>query len=194
MSKIHALIIDDHKVVAEGLTKVFEADGRVEVIATASSLAEAWELVGRVQPDVVLVDLRLPDSQGYDAIASARRAFPKAKVIAITGYGGNARIAIEKYGADAFISKSLASDIVTRTVFELCPVAQERPESPRALSGRELEVAKLVAGGLTNEEIASRLTLSLNTVKTHVSSTLKKLGLRRRLDLALYLSHRKPAE
>lgn len=190
MQRISALIIDDHRVVSEGIAKVLEADGRFEVLGLAASLAEAQVLARHIQPDAVLVDLRLPDSLGYNAIDTARSLFPDAKVLAITGYGDLARAAAKRHGADAFLTKELASDKIADTLASLFPADRPDESSHNVLTRRESEVARLVAAGLSNEEVAESLSVSINTVKTHLSAVLSKLQLRDRVALALHI-HRK---
>lgn len=194
MRKIQTVIIDDHRIVSDGLTRVLNADGRVEVVGTAASLKEAQALSQHVEPDAVLVDLKLPDAQGFDAIPAAKRMFPGARIVAMTGFGDVAKSAAERHGADAFLSKELASDLVTRTICGLFPEAAESSDPLAALSKRELEIARLVANGLTNDEISGTLSLSPNTVKTHVASVFHKLKLRRRVDLALFWNRQKGSE
>lgn len=191
MQRITALIIDDHRIVSEGMSKLLEADGRFRVVGLAASLAEAEVLSRHVQPDAVLVDLRLPDSMGYNAIDSAREIFPNARILAITGYGDLARAAAKRHGADAFLTKELASEKIADTLAGLFP---EHPRDAHvglgSLTRRESEVARLVASGLSNEEVADALSVSINTVKTHLSAVLSKLQLRDRVALALHF-HRK---
>lgn len=190
MQKITALIIDDHRVVSEGLAKILEADGRFEILGLAASLSEAHVLSKHHQPDAVLVDLRLPDALGYSAIDTAREYFPEAKILAITGYGDLARAAAKRHGADAFLTKELASDKVAETLAGLFPNARKEDADAVVLTRREAEVARLVASGLSNEEVADALSVSINTVKTHLSAVLSKMQLRDRVALALHF-HRK---
>lgn len=190
MKKISALIIDDHRIVSEGIAKVLEADGRFSIVGLAASLAEAQVLAKRVQPDAVLVDLRLPDALGYNAIDTARGLFPEAKILAITGYGDLARAAAKRHGADAFLTKELASDRIADTLSSLFPEGRPVEETSSKLTRRESEVARLVAAGMSNEEVAESLSVSINTVKTHLSAVLSKLQLRDRVALALFF-HRK---
>ncbi|HRK20385.1 MAG TPA: response regulator transcription factor [Fimbriimonadaceae bacterium] len=190
MQKITALIIDDHRVVSEGLAKILESDGRFQILGLAASLAEAQVLSKHHQPDAVLVDLRLPDSLGYSAIDTARELFPEAKILAITGYGDLARVAAKRHGADAFLTKELASDKVAETLAGLFPGSRKDDSGAVILTRREAEVARLVASGLSNEEVADALSVSINTVKTHLSAVLSKMQLRDRVALALHF-HRK---
>jgi DNA-binding NarL/FixJ family response regulator len=137
-----------------------------------------------MNPDVVVLDLRLPDSDGYSAIHGIKQLCPDAKIVAITGYGKTARVAALRSGADAFLTKELASDIITQTICGLFPAYRSRRDD-MALSQREQDVARLVASGLTNSEVAKALCVSKNTVKTHLGNVLRKMGCRDRVSLAL---------
>lgn len=190
MQRITAIIVDDHRVVCEGLAKVLEADGRIEILGLAGSLAEAEVYSRRYQPDAILLDLKLPDSLGYSGIDVIKKLYPEAKVLALTGYGDMAQSAAKKHGADAFLTKELASEVVADTLCSLFPQLMDAEVGPLPLTRREYEVARLVADGMSNEEVAAALSLSVNTVKTHLSAVLTKLRLRDRVALALHW-HRK---
>src|SRR4051794_14254157 len=110
-TKIRALIVDDHEIVIEGMARVLALDGRVDVAWRAGSLAEAEAMAGAIRPDVILVDLRLPDARGYSAVSVVRGLYPDAKLVAITGYGKAASAEAKRLGADAFLTKELASDV-----------------------------------------------------------------------------------
>jgi DNA-binding NarL/FixJ family response regulator len=190
MQRITAIIVDDHRVVCEGLAKVLEADGRFEILGLAGSLAEAEVYSRRFQPDAILLDLKLPDSLGYSGIGVVKRLFPEAKILALTGYGDMAQSPAKKHGADAFLTKELASEVVADTLCGLFPELGDGEVESLPLTRREYEVARLVADGMSNEEVAAALSLSVNTVKTHLSAVMTKLGLRDRVALALHW-HRK---
>ena len=185
MRRITAIIIDDHRVVSEGLAKVLESDGRVEVVGLAASLSEAEVLSRHIQPDAVLLDLKLPDATGYNGIDAAKGFFPVAKIVAITGFGDMAKSAAKRHGADAFLTKELASDIVAETICSFFGEPMEEASDVVHLTRRESDVARLVADGFSNEEVATALNLSVNTVKSHLSSVLTKMKLRDRVALAL---------
>lgn len=180
------MIVDDHEIVVDGLERVLDLDGRVEVVARADSLAAARALLKNTTPEVVLLDLRLPDSQDLNAIAAIRDACPEARIVVLTGYGSAAKQQSRKLGADAFLTKEVASDVIAQTVCDLFPERRDLSAPHEALSAREHEVARLVAEGLTNDEIAEALFISRNTVKTHLANVLQKLGLRDRVNLAVH--------
>jgi DNA-binding NarL/FixJ family response regulator len=191
--KIRALIVDDHEIVIEGMARVLAIDGRVDVAWRAGSLAEAEAMAGVIRPDVILVDLRLPDARGYSAVGVVKELFPDAKIVAITGYGKAASSEAKRLGADAFLTKELASDVIAQTICGLFPSAGGQAEDTETLSSRELEVARLAAAGLTNPEIASALCISTNTVKTHLANVMRKLDVRNRLGLTLHFRKEEPS-
>lgn len=193
MAKIRALIVDDHEIVIEGMARVLALDGRVEVLWRAGSLAEAEAMTKAIDPDVVLVDLRLPDSRGYSAVGVVKELYPDAKIVAITGYGKAASSEARRLGADAFLSKELASDVIAQTIVNLFPDMEGSAEISEGLSSRELEIAHLAAAGLTNPEIAKSLCISTNTVKTHLANAMRKLDVRNRLGLSLYFRKDEPS-
>jgi DNA-binding NarL/FixJ family response regulator len=191
--KIRALIVDDHEIVIEGMARVLALDGRVDVAWRAGSLAEAEAMADVVHPDVVLVDLRLPDARGYTAVSVVRGLYPDAKVVAITGYGKAAAAEAKRQGADAFLTKELASDVIAQTICGLFPSQQAQgSDYSTTLSSRELEIARLAAAGLTNPEIAKGLSISTNTVKTHLASVMRKLEIRNRVGLTLHFRKEEP--
>jgi DNA-binding NarL/FixJ family response regulator len=181
---IEIVIVDDHQIVIDGIRQLLRSEPRVSVVGTAVSLAEAGVLGKRVSPDVVILDLKLPDSVQMSAIPTAREHFPKAKILVLTGFGEKVRAAAMAQGADAFLTKELASDQLINEVLSLAGHKAQSSRAVEVLSRREREVARLAAEGYTNEEIAESLSLSVNTVKTHMAAVLSKLGLRDRVALA----------
>lgn len=186
MRMITALLVDDHEIVLEGIERVLTLDGRVEVVGRARSLSEASVFLDEMIPDVIVLDLRLPDADGIAGIERVKKMCPQAKIVAMTGYGRAAKAGALKNGADAFLTKELASDIITHTICELFPANRREQDFVEKLSAREVDVARLVAAGMTNNEIARALCVSKNTVKTHLGNVLRKLCLRDRVGLALH--------
>ncbi len=181
---INVVIVDDHRMVIGGLQRVLELDGRIQVVGTATSMAEAKRCCAEKEPDVILMDLRIPDSLGCAEIPNLKQISGGAKVVVMTGYGSGARSEAQRYGADAFLTKELASETVAETIAELVPHLAMRNDPYRDLSERERQIAGLVASGMTNAEVANALSISPNTVKTHLASVLQKLSLRDRVSLA----------
>lgn len=203
MKTISVLIVDDHPVVRQGIKSFLEAHGELEVKGTASNGEEAIQAVKELQPDVVLMDIVMPEMDGIEALGRIKSSSPKTRVIAITSFEQNDKVfpAI-KAGADGYLLKDVSpSDLVQaiKSVYAGKPalhpdIAQKlmvsfssgRSNTVEELTPRETEVLELVACGLSNEEIADKLIISDKTVKTHVSNILHKLNLSRRTQAALY--------
>lgn len=181
------VIVDDHPVVRIGLKTMLESDGHIVVAGLASSAQEALAEVERAQPDVVLMDLRMPEVEGAQAIEWLRRAEPGVRVLVLTNYESDEDIlrALQA-GAMGYLLKSAPQEEISRAVemvhhnTRYIPprIAQRLSEavSHEELSQREHEVLTLVANGLTNKEIAQRLFISDKTARNHVTSCLVKLG------------------
>jgi DNA-binding NarL/FixJ family response regulator len=206
MRSIRVLIADDQPLARAGFRAVLEASGSVEVVAEAENGEQAVELARRHDPDVVLMDVRMP---GMDGIEATRR-MPRQKVLILTTFGLDEYI-IEalRAGASGFLLKDAPVDELVRAVrtvasgdAQLSPavtrrlleqVAHRLPTAVRRdsdslteLTEREREVLRLLAVGMSNAEIAAALVVSEPTVKTHVSSVLQKLGLRDRVQAVIY--------
>jgi len=202
---IRVLIVDDHQIVRKGLRALFETEPDLEVVGEAADGVEAVDQAVKLQPDVVLMDLVMPRLDGVEATRQIMSRRPKAHVLVLTSYGSDNKIfpAI-KAGASGFLLKdtrpeelvaairqaaagqSALDPIVARRLLrEFAPADDEQaPSEP--LSEREIDVLKLIARGLTNEQIGEKLFISVATVRTHVSNILTKLNLTNRTQAALY--------
>ena len=202
---IRVLIADDHAVVREGLRGLISSEPGMEVVAEARDGLETVQRVRAVQPDVILVDLVMPRMDGIQAIGEITAEFPDSRILVLTSFADDDKVfpAI-KAGALGYLLKdsspqelldairevyhgesSLHPTIARKLIREL----SEPPNLPPAdepLTEREVEVLRLVAQGLSNEEIGSRLFISERTVRTHVSNILGKLHLANRTQAALY--------
>lgn len=190
MSTIRILVVDDHPVVRDGIIGMVSSDPEVEVVGGAGDGAEAVRLARVLEPDVVLMDLRMPGTDGVAAIREFARLGIPARVVVLTTYDGDADVlpAIEA-GATGYLLKDAPRDDLLRAIRAaavgeavLAPSVASRlvnrvrtPESS-ALTSRELEVLALVADGATNRAAGQRLHLSEATVKTHLLSIYAKLG------------------
>jgi DNA-binding NarL/FixJ family response regulator len=187
---IRLLIADDHPVVRDGLSGMFTADPGFEVLGEAGDGAEAVRLAQVLRPDVILMDLRMPEMDGVSAIAELARRGVASRVLVLTTYDTDSHVlsAIEA-GATGYLLKDAPRAELLRAVRAaargeavLAPSVATRlmgrVRAPEAgpLSQRELEVLELVAGGNTNREAAGRLYLSEATVKTHLLHIYAKLG------------------
>ena len=213
--KIRVLIVDDHAVVRQGLRTFLELQDAppalpIEIVGEAANGAQAVELARRLQPDVVLLDLVMPEMDGIAATPQIIAASPRARVLILTSFGEEDKVfpAI-RAGAHGYLLKDIPPNDLVHAVraayagkVQLHPdiarklmsviAGQEEPlwgtrlTGVEELSEREREVLRLVARGLTNHEIAERLVISEKTVKTHVSSILGKLGLADRTQAAIW--------
>jgi NarL family two-component system response regulator LiaR len=206
-SKIKVLIVDDHRVVRQGLRTFLELQPDIVVVGEAGDGQEAVEMVRRFQPDVVLMDLVMPRLDGIAAIRQVKTLSSSVKVIALTSFTEDDKVipAIQA-GASSYLLKDVSPDDLAEAIraaqrgeARLHPdiarmlmeqVAQQsgptRQDLPLDLTGRELEVVQLVAQGLSNSKIAQELVISEKTVKTHISNILGKLHLDDRTQLAIY--------
>jgi DNA-binding NarL/FixJ family response regulator len=205
------LICDDHEVVREGLRGLIGRQTGMSVVGEASTVAESIDAAARAKPDVVIMDVRLPDGSGVEACRTIREARPETRVIMLTSYADDeALFASIIAGASGYLLKqtrgqavvdaiiavaagrSLLDPDVTGKVLER--LRESRAEDPALASLTEQE-RKVVAGlaeGKTNREIGEALFLSEKTVKNYVSRILDKLGLSRRAEAAAYMAKHKP--
>jgi DNA-binding NarL/FixJ family response regulator len=202
---IRVLLCDDQALVRSGFRMIIEAREDLEVVAEAADGAQALELTWRYLPDVVLMDVRMPRVDGVEATRRLVQAGSQARVLILTTFDLDEYVfEALRAGASGFLLKdvqpaqlvdairvvargeALLAPTVTRRLLDrfahTLPGAADEPVSELgALTEREREVLALLAGGLSNAELAERLFLSETTVKTHVSSILRKLGLRDRV-------------
>jgi DNA-binding NarL/FixJ family response regulator len=206
---IRILIADDHGVVREGLRAVLEADD-LQVVGEATTGHEAVAMVERLQPDVVLLDIRMPDLNGLQALAQIKAKAPAVHVVMLTTYATPDYLTKAiRAGADGYLSKDtdpqqipavvravirdarlLDRDLLRETLTALDSptiLAQSRPISATTpLTERETEVLKLIVAGYSNEAIAKALVISIATVKTHVRHILEKLDVPDRTQAAVW--------
>jgi NarL family two-component system response regulator LiaR len=182
---IKIVIIDDHQMIVDGLKSVLMADPALRVIGSAPSLSRGLSLIQEHDPDVIILDIRLTDVSGISVVERTRRVSSRAIIIVLTGFGVSLREESLRAGADVFLSKETASDVIVRTIRQSVAVHDPTWTSREALSPREREIAALAAGGKSNPEIASLLGVSINTVKTHLSHVMAKMGVAGRVALAL---------
>jgi DNA-binding NarL/FixJ family response regulator len=198
---IRVLIADDHSVVRQGLRMFLELDPELEIVGEAKNGVEAFNLACEHKPDVVLMDLLMPEMDGVAATEAIRRQLPATEVVALTSVLEDKAIfdAI-RAGAISYLLKDTESEKLCEAIraaaarqVRLSPEVAARlmrevraPESPETLTERETEVLRALARGLSNGEIGEELVISEATVKTHVSSILAKLNLPSRTRAALY--------
>jgi DNA-binding NarL/FixJ family response regulator len=186
VAMIRVLAVDDHLVLREGIARMLDGQEDMKLVGQASNGREAIESFRRLRPDVTLMDLRMPDMNGIDAIAAIRAEAPHARIVVLTTYTGDVQAAAAlKAGAAGYLLKNLLRKELLETIRAVHSgkrrvppeVAAEIAEhvADDALTERELEVLRRVAAGKSNKVIAAELDISEGTVKTHMRSILPKL-------------------
>jgi DNA-binding NarL/FixJ family response regulator len=186
-AKIRVLSIDDHPLVREGLAALINSQADMCVVAQGSTGHEAIKLFGELQPDVALMDVRLPDMSGIDAMVTILSSSPRARVIMVTSSEGDVEIerALEG-GAKGYILKSMPPREVLDAIRKVHSGNKAIPPeiamqlanhmSDETLTAREIEILQQVAEGNRNRDIADRLFISEGTVKVHLQHIMDKLG------------------
>jgi NarL family two-component system response regulator LiaR len=202
---IRILVADDHAIIRTGIRAMIEIVPDIEVVGEATNGREAVAEAQRLQPDVILMDLVMPEIDGIEAIRRIRDLQPEARILVLTTFAGEDMVfpAI-KAGAQGYHLKdssphelvrairqvyrgeSSLHPVIARKVLEELSHPSEEPPTPDPLTQREMQVLRLVAQGLDNKEIAARLVISEGTARTHVSNILGKLHLVNRIKAALY--------
>ena len=202
---IRVLVVDDHTVLRKGLCSLLTPKYGVEVVGEAGDGIEGVAQARALRPDVILMDLAMPRKTGLDAILEIRREDPEARILVLTSFGEEAKVAAAvQAGAMGFLLKDSSLDELVhaiRTVHmgnlqlpqDLARKAmaglyglEERPAAVEQLTRRELDVLKCIAQGMSNEEIAQELGITGWTVSSHVHNLLDKLNLSNRTQAALY--------
>ena len=190
---IRVLIVDDHPMIRAGLTATIDPEADMTVVGSASTGREGVEQYRLHQPDVMLIDLKMPDMGGVDAIRAIRGEFPSAKIIVVSTYQGDEDIyrALEA-GAVTYLLKDTLAEKMVGIVREVAgggrPILPEIAQQltsrmfQAALSAREIEVLHLVAKGMRNKEIAAELKISGETVQGHLKNILAKLSVHDRTE------------
>jgi DNA-binding NarL/FixJ family response regulator len=189
-ARTKVLNVDDHDIIRKGLRHAFERDRQFEVVGEAATAAEAMRQAGALQPDVVIMDLRLPDGSGLEVTRALRKTSSTMGIVVLTMYAGDDQLfgALEA-GASAFVPKTAPADEVVAaarhaasapsafTAADLAEAMKRRlaPTGPQ-LSPREGQVLRLLADGMSVPGIAKQLFVSESTAKTHISKLFEKLG------------------
>ena len=206
---VRLLVVDDHDLFRAGLASLLSAEAGIEVIGQASGGRMGVRLAAELRPDVVLMDVRMPDLSGPDATRQIVERDPAIKVLALTVSSEDADVsAVLQAGAVGFLAKDTpidslvvavyaaasgaawlsprAAEVVLGRIRSATPVPQQDTAGLELLSEREIDVLRLIANGMENAEIARELNISPRTAKNHVSSILAKLGLPSRVQAAVY--------
>ncbi len=195
---IRVMLVDDHTMVRRGLAAFLKVFDDLQLAGEAESCAAAIQLCGEILPDVVLMDMVMPDMDGATATHAIRRKFPQVQVLALTSFkeGDLVKNALEA-GAIGYLLKDVSADELVRAIRAahagratlspeaaqaLVETASQAPAPGLDLTEREREVLALMVEGLNNTQIAGRLTVSSSTIKSHVSNILSKLGVASRTE------------
>ena len=201
---IRVFLLDDHEVVRAGLRELLENDGDIEIVGESGSAEEAVARIPALRPNVAVLDARLPDGNGIDVCRQVRSVDPSIQGLILTSYEDDeALFAAIMAGAAGYVLKqirgtdlvdavrrvasgqSMLDPAVTQRVLERIRTGVEAPNELKSLTEQERRILLLVAEGLTNREIATKMFLAEKTVKNYVSSLLAKLGLERRTQAAV---------
>jgi two-component system response regulator DevR len=211
--QLRLLVVDDHEVVRQGLVALLARRDRFQVVAEAGTVEEALDATRRYQPDLVVMDVRLPDGSGIEACREIRAEYPATRVVMLTSYPDEeAVLSAIIAGASGYLLKQIrARDLVAalesvgRGESLLDPAVTEKvlervrriasgtyQDELAQLTAQEQKILMLVAEGKTNKEIAAEVFLSDKTVKNYVSSILSKLNLERRAQAAAFVARHRP--
>ena len=186
-SPIRVLAVDDHQLIRAGIATLLLTESDIELVGEATNGGEAIAKFRECRPDVTLMDLQMPQTDGFDAIIAIRNEFPEARIIVLTTYTGDAQaIRAIKAGAQAYLLKSLLYKELIQTIRTVhagrraiapaiaAQIAEHSGEE--SLTPKETEVLRLIAAGNANKQIAAQLSITEETVKSRVKNILSKLG------------------
>ncbi len=208
MQKIKVLVADDHTIVRDGICALLRLAGDIEVVGEAANGKEALEMVRKLMPDVVLMDISMPVMGGLEATRRIHKEFPRTKVLVVTQYDDKEYVfPVIEAGAHGFISKTAASSELASGIrsvhrgdsflspsvaklliedYQRGTNVRETCDPYRQLTDREKEILKLLAEGYTTQEIANMLVISSKTVEGHKTNLMAKLDVHNRIDLVKY--------
>jgi DNA-binding NarL/FixJ family response regulator len=199
---IRVLVVDDHRLVRDGLATLLAAAGDIEVVGTAADGAEVVEAAAACEPDVVLMDLSMPEVDGVRATRLLLAARPEVRVVVLTSFSEQRQVSDAlAAGAIGYLLKDTAPDVLfeavraahaghapldPRVASALLPNRAQPPAAAAGLSARELEVLRLAAKGMANKQIARTLGISEHTVKIHLGNVFRRIGVNDRTSAALW--------
>ncbi len=202
---IRVLIVDDHTIVRKGIRALLAEIEGIEVVGEADNGQEAIAQAGTLHPDVILMDLAMPKMDGIEATRQIKTSRPESRILVMTSFAADDKVfpAIKAGALGYLLKESTPEDLVqaihqiyrgesslhptiARKVLQEITHPPDRPPTPNPLTEREEEVLRLVAQGLSNQDIAKKLNISDPTVRTHVSNIMSKLHLATRIQAALY--------
>lgn len=208
---IRILLVDDQSLIRQGLRAMLSLESDLEIVGMAENGEEAIAQVESLQPDILLMDMRMPVMNGVRATSIICEKFPNTKVLILSTYDDECDVGEAiRAGAKGYVLKSISLEELVNAIHSICRgysliksgiverlanskkvkpnLDKSTPSLSDSLTPRELDVARLVAVGATNQEIADRLFISKSTVKTHINSIFNRLSLKNRSQLAIYAS------
>lgn len=209
MNKIKVLLVDDHNIIRDGLRLILKIDERLEVCGEAASLKEAIDVIAKTNPDVILLDFKLPDGDGVSGCISIKSRFPKVKIIILTAYSQD-HLVMEtiRAGADGYLLKNIESEELIKNIIKVYEgdsvldpsvtegvfnsiIVNQKVDAKDKLSSRETYILQMVSLGKSNKEIAEALDIAEKTVRNYVSNIFKKLNVSNRTEAASYWIRKK---
>ncbi|GAA5443603.1 nitrate/nitrite response regulator protein NarL [Microbulbifer sp. NBRC 101763] len=213
-SSATVMMVDDHPLFRKGLKQLFAMEPSLELVAEASSGEEALELAKQYEPDLILLDLNMRGMDGLDTLRAMRAADVSSRIVILTVSDNNADVvSCIRAGADGYLLKDMEPEdildqviqathgklAISQRLTEILASALRKPDNSGAdtlstLTSREYQILQLIADGLSNKLIARELDISDATVKVHVKHLLKKLGMRSRVEAAVWMVNQKRSE
>lgn len=206
-SNIKVLLVDDHAVVRYGIRSILDKFPSIQVLGEAGSLNEAYEKAENLKPDVILLDMKLPDGDGVTGCIKLKSIIPNVKVIILTAFAEeNIVYEAVKAGIDGYILKNIEGQAIVNAIIDsykgitvidpsisdkLVKIIQKGNESDYSLAPQDRNILELISQGCTNKEIADALFLSEKTVRNNVSKIMKKINVNNRTEAAMFWSRQK---
>ena len=210
-NRIKVLTVDDHTIVRDGLKLILELHDSIEVCGEAKDLKETFDIIPKINPDVILLDFKLPDGDGVNGCIRIKCHFPKVKIIILTAYSQE-YIVIDtiRAGADGYLLKNTTRNELIENIIKVYEgesvldaslvgyainnITQKNGKSnidPHKLSSRETDILKMVSCGKSNIEIAEIFSISEKTVRNYISNIFKKINVSNRTEAAIYWMRQK---
>jgi DNA-binding NarL/FixJ family response regulator len=207
MEKLRIILAEDHETVREGLKLIVNAQSDMEVVGEAGNGAAAIKLARELLPDIVVMDISMPELNGLKATRKLKQVCPDVKVLTLTRHTDDAYLQqLIQAGASGYVLKQSAPTELIRAIHAICEgnsyldpaltnkvmggyasrAASQRGERKSSLTDREAEVLRMIAWGYSNKEIAARMSISVKTVEAHKANAVQKLDLRSRIDIVRY--------
>lgn len=197
---VRIIVADDHAIVREGLCRLLSSEEGVDIVAQAGDGREVLRTIERCTPDIVLMDIGMPEVNGIEATRELKRVHPQVRVLILTAYEDDNLIRMaRRAGADGYVLKSADRGLLLHAIGQVLSTGEHFPEELQAdadasmngsgveeLTRREREIFKLVVKGLKNKEISEELCISVKTVEKHRANLMKKLGLHSVAELVSY--------